>query len=529
MQRIRIIIFLAASFFIISSGAAQTIYSDYKDGKLYVILEKEHIATTENATAFLDTLDWNVQFTSARQPFTIESDTLSRTWQVSFKPADKVDLLIRQLSQLPQVEFAERIPLTKTFLTPNDPMYSSTIYGYDWNWHLDMIRAEAAWDITTGSPNIVVAIVDNAVYTDHPDLAGKFIKERDISNNDNDASPPSGGSSSDKYIWSHGTHCAGLAAAKTNNDTGVAGIGYDISLMGIKTAPDSSSGEYTYNGIGGVQWAAQNGADIISASWGSTGFSSVNNNFYTSVKNNGIIIVAAAGNEGDAGNEKLYPAAYNSVIAVGSTNADDERSSFSQYGDWLDVSAPGGYSPNGTASQRISLLSTTFNDAYYTQNIFSGKYDISQGTSMSTPIVAGLLGLMKSLKPSASFSDLKNCLLWGADNIDSVNLAAYAGKMGSGRINAVHSLNCLTGSSINVADQNKKLKIYPNPSRGTFHIQSPGISTFELSVFDITGKEIARRSQSGNMIDLNHLNSGIYIIKIKTKEQSFTEKVVIQP
>ena len=300
MQPIRIILILAASLLTLSSSYGQTVYSDYKDGKLYLILEKKHISTTENATAFLDTLSRDIQVTSVKQPFTVDSDTLTRTWEISFKPAEKVDQLMRQLNQMSQVEFAERIPLTKTFLTPNDPLYNSTAYGYEWNWYLDKIRAEPAWDITTGAPDVVVAIVDNAVYTDHPDLAGKFTKERDISNNDNNANPPSGGSSSDKYIWSHGTHCAGLAAAKTNNDTGVAGIGYNISLMGIKTAPDSSSGEYTYNGIGGVQWAAQNGADIISASWGSNGYSDVNNNFYNTIKTSGIIVVGAAGNEGNA-------------------------------------------------------------------------------------------------------------------------------------------------------------------------------------------------------------------------------------
>ncbi|MFW6019423.1 MAG: S8 family serine peptidase [Bacteroidales bacterium] len=524
----RIILILAASLFTLLSSSAQTIYSDYKDGKLYVILEKEHIATSQDPIAFLDTLNLSVKVTSSSQPFTIDSDTLSRTWEISFKPADQVDELLRELIQLPQVEYAERIPLTKTFLTPNDPFYTSTAYNYQWNWYLDKIRAEPAWDITTGSPDVVVAVVDNAVYTDHPDLAGKFTKEKDLSDNDNDANPPSGGSSSDKYTWSHGTHCAGLAAAKTNNDTGVAGIGYDISLMGIKTAPDTSSGEHTYNGTAGVQWAAQNGADIISASWGGTGYSSVNNNLYNSLKNNGIIVVAAAGNEGDAGNDKLYPAAYNSVIAVGSTNADDQRSSFSQYGDWLDVSAPGGFYPNENTSQRISLLSTTFNEAYYTQNIFSGKYDISQGTSMSTPIVAGLLGLMKSLKPSASYSDLKNCLIWGADDIDTVNLATYGGKMGSGRINAVNSLNCLTGSDINTADQNIKLKISPNPSDGIFYIKNPELNTFDLSVFDLTGKKLLSRSAQKNMIDLNNLSDGIYIIQITTDKQSFTEKVIIQ-
>ena len=133
MQPIRIILILAASLLTLSSSYGQTVYSDYKDGKLYVILEKEHLSKTKDPTAFLDTLDWNIQFLSFSQPFTIDSDTLSRTWKISFKPAEKVDRLIRKLTLLPQVEYAERIPLTKAFLSPNDKLYSSTAYNYNWS------------------------------------------------------------------------------------------------------------------------------------------------------------------------------------------------------------------------------------------------------------------------------------------------------------------------------------------------------------------------------------------------------------
>lgn len=528
MRFLKFFLLLAAIINIHSSVIGQTIYPDYKDGKLYLVLEKSHVQNAEDPLEFLQTLEKEVDITSISQPFTIDSDTLSRTWEVSFTPANKVDEFMRYFNTLPQIELAERIPLTRVFLTPNDPLYSSSAYGYDWNWHLDNIRAEEAWDMSTGSSSIKIAIVDNAVYTSHIDLQNKFILEKDLSDNDNNANPPGGGTAYDKYVWSHGTHCSGLVAAETNNNTGVAGIGYNVSLIGVKTAPDTSSGEYTYNGIAGVQWAAQKGADIISASWGGTGYSAVNNNFYNTLKNNNVIVVAAAGNEGDGSNHKNYPAAYNAVIAVGSTNADDKRSSFSQYGNWLDVSAPGGYYPEENTSYKISVLSTSYNNAYVAQGAISGKYDISQGTSMSTPIVAGVLGLMKSELPSASFQTMKNCLIWGCDDIDGLNQPAYAGKMGAGRINALSSLQCILGTGTDSVED-EDLKVFPNPSNGEMLIRNLDSETFSLTVFDIHGKKILSRELSDKLINLKYLNAGLYFLHIATRHKKHVKKIIIQP
>ncbi|MFO8087989.1 MAG: S8/S53 family peptidase [Bacteroidales bacterium] len=516
------------SFLLTISSSGQTIKKDYKDGHLYIVLKKEYLDTASSPIAFLETPNPFCTITSIEQPFSIDSDTLSRTWEIVFKPADQTRELIEHLKKFKAIELVERVPLTRIFLTPNDPLYSTTTYGYDWSWHLDNIQAESAWDLSTGSSSVKVAIVDNAVYTSHPDLQNKIVTQRDVSNNDNNASPPSTGSTYDKYIWSHGTHCAGLVGAETNNGIGVAGIGYNISLMGVKAAPDSSSGEYTYNGIEGVQWAAQNGADIISVSWGGTGYSAVNNNFYNTLKNNGIFVVAAAGNEGDAGNPKLYPAGYSSVIAVGSTNADDIRSSFSQYGDWLDVSAPGGYYPEENTSYKISVLSTTFNNAYIAQGAISGPYDLSQGTSMSTPIVAGLLGLMKSVAPGAPYNTMKNCLIWGADNIDGLNSAFYAGKMGAGRINALKSMQCITGTGMDTAED-MQITLFPNPSKGTFVVRNLNSHNFDIQIFDIKGELLYQQHYTDNFINLSHLSSGMYILKIKTAHHHIVRKIILNP
>ncbi len=505
----------------------QEVYPDYRDGYLYVVVEHSDIHSGEDLRDLAEALELEVFIREVTVPFTIGGDTLDRTYEVQFEPVELVDDFMRALNRHDQVEFAERVPLTRIFVRPNDPLYLTSSYGYNWSWYLDVIEAEAAWDISTGLNTIKVAVVDNAVYTDHPDLKDKVLFERDVSDNNTNASPPPGGTIQEKYTWSHGTHIAGLVGAETNNAEGIASIGFDISLIAVKSAPDNSSGEYTYNGAAGVQWAAQVGAHIINVSWGSTGYSAVQNNFYNNLKNSGVIVVAAAGNEGNQGNDKIYPAGYNSVIAVGSTNYDDTRSSFSQYGPWLDVSAPGGFFPGENTTHRISLLSTTYNEAYVAQGAISGKYDIKQGTSMSAPLVAGLLGLMKSAYPGAHYDLLRNCLLWGSDNIDNQNAGMFAGQMGAGRINALSSMQCVTGTSVREHDQNP-ITISPNPSEGEFHISGLRETNYTVRLSDITGKVIMEKVVWDNRVSVSGLSPGVYFLEINTGNDHYVEKVMVR-
>lgn len=506
---------------------SQEVYPDYRDGYLYVVADADSIGSVEELQALTEGLELDVLVREITVPFTIGGDTLDRTYKVYFDPPQLVDEFMRVLNAHDHVEFAERIPLTRIFFRPNDPLYLTNSYGYNWSWYLDVIEAESAWDIHTGSSTINVAVVDNAVYTDHPDLKNKVRFERDVSDNNTNAAPPPGGSIQDKYMWSHGTHIAGLVAAETNNAEGIASIGFDILLIAVKSAPNNSSGQYTYNGAAGVQWAAQVGADIINVSWGSTGYSAVQNNFYNNLRNNGVLVVAAAGNEGNQGNEKIYPAGYNSVIAVGSTNYDDTRSSFSQYGPWLDVSAPGGFFPSENSTHRISLLSTTYNEAYVAQGAISGKYDIKQGTSMAAPLVAGLLGLMKSAYPGAHYDHLRNCLLWGSENIDNQNAGMYAGQMGAGRINALNSMRCVTGTNVNETRQ-KPLTISPNPSQGVFYIAGLKETNYTVRLLDITGKLILEKIVHNNKVKVPAAKPGVYILEINTGKEHYVERVMIR-
>ena len=190
--------------------------------------------------------------------------------------------------------------------------------------------------------------------------------------------------------------------------------------MAVKTADNNGLVNQTWDG---VYYSIVSGADIISCSWSSGSYSQTNNNIIQTGIAAGAIIVAAAGNNGsNLSSNPKYPACYNGVICVANTNSTDVKSSSSNYGTRIDVAAPG-----------TSILSTI---------PYTG-YDTKSGTSMSAPMVAGLLGLMKSFSPNATNEQLISCMKGSCDNIDAVN-PLYSGLLGAGRINAYKALLCLS-------------------------------------------------------------------------------------
>ena len=375
-----------------------------------IISKKENLSNYPNLAQVL--APYNV-INFERPSYYTKKPRLIRIFIVDFaNPAD-VDNVIRDLQQLGEVEYAEKQLIRKTTFIPNDPLYGNI---FD-DWFLQQVNAEQAWDITQGSNAIKIAVVDNAVFGGHQDLT--TFAERDVADGDNDATPPS--TSSQDFGWSHGTHVAGLATADLNNGIGMASLGGGVELIGVKCTPNSGSSNSVYYGYQGIQWAAQNGADVINMSWGGPGASQSNQDLINSYPN--IVFIAAAGN--DNVTSTFYPAGYDNVIAVGSVNSDDSRSSFSNYNpiggpNWVDICAPGGYSYNG-------LKSTV-----YTSN--GNGYDKMGGTSMASPFAAGLVGAMLSVYPNMSPTEVLNCLLSSGVNVNQ--------NMGP-RIDAYAALQCV--------------------------------------------------------------------------------------
>lgn len=477
---------LLVAFCILFSGGvfAQTFYHDYQDGRIYFKfkdnIEINYSVQADNSVdmteiPFVASLQDEFLLKALTRPFYLNNDSkLLRTLMLEFEDFDKIDQIINRLSENPELEYVERVPYDRISYQPNDSLYSLYNGPNNWSWHLDRIKADSAWDITKGSSAIKLAIVDNAVWVDHPDLAGKVVAQRDTYYNTNNANPPSSG---DPFAWSHGTHCAGLAAASSDNNIGVASIGYNVSIIAVKAAKNTDpEGIYGYPGI---QWAANNGANIISMSWGGTGFSQTNQNLITSIYNMGIVLLAAAGNESTSAAH--YPSSFNNVISVASTDGNDVKSDFSNFGTTVDVCAPGGVNAGGPSG----LLSTTFSTATF------GNYDLMAGTSMATPVASGLAGLILSMNPALTPSEVETIMETTSDDIYSLN-PDYIGQLGAGRINAYKAVSntpyfptanlttpittILPGTGINFDDLSTGI---PSQWQWTFEGGNPSASTDE--------------------------------------------------
>lgn len=299
--------------------------------------------------------------------------------KIQLGSGQRMEAVMADLRARPFVVAVEPNYVLRTAFSPNDPLHAN-------QWALEKMSAYPGWDLGQGSSSIKIAIIDTGVDLDHPDLSAKIVPGFDFVNNDSVADDDHG----------HGTHCAGIAAASTNNGVGVAGIGFSCSIMPIKVLSASGAGS-TSNVANGIIWAVDNGAKVVSLSLGGGAPSFTLESAVDYAWNNGVVVVAAAGNDGSTA--MMYPGAYTNAIAVGSTNSDDSRSSFSNYGPWVDVAAPGS-----------GILNTTM----------GGSYGYMSGTSMATPHVAGLAGLLwDKLGTSTNVSMIRNKIETTSNNIGS--------------------------------------------------------------------------------------------------------------
>lgn len=398
---------------------SQTIYADRTDGQVFIQFDSsKKINISHDEAGYVDVKslpipehvieDFGIE--KIRRSFYYSKDAgLFNTFRIYFNQIERVDEFIEFLQRVQDVNYAEHVPLIRKDFTPNDMGANNFNNG---TWHLHRINAQAAWDISQGSPNISLAIVDDAVQTTHPDLAANMLPGRDVSLGNNNPNPPNN-------TFSHGTHVAGISGAVTNNGTGVASIGFNIKIIPVKSTNDA---EFITDGYEGITWAAANGADVINMSWGGTFGGQTGANVVNAAFNQGITLVAAAGN--DNVETAFFPAGYSNVISVASSTSNDAKSGFSNYGNWITITAPGS-----------NIRSTVPTNAYAVFN----------GTSMASPLVAGLCGLILSVNPAFTPTQVRNCLTSSAVNINSVN-ANFVNKLGAGRINAEQALICAQGS-----------------------------------------------------------------------------------
>jgi thermitase len=303
-------------------------------------------------------------------------------------PSDSAGNALGRLKHSAGVEFAEPDATAEVTDVPNDPSYSL-------QWGLSKIDAPDAWTADHGSSNVVVAVLDTGISLSHPDLASKIVGTVNFSS-----------SSTADDVNGHGSHVAGIIAAATNNGVGVAGLGWNTDLLDVKVLDDGGSGLYS-NIINGITWAADHGADVINLSLGGTLDSPSLESAVNYAWSKGAVVVAAAGNS--ASSAPFYPAYYSNVIAVAATTDLDKLASFSDYGDWVDVSAPG-----------ISIYSTV-----------PGGYAYMSGTSMAAPYVSGLAALL--FAEGLTNDQVRSRIQSTADNIGVAGI-------GSGRIDAYRAV-----------------------------------------------------------------------------------------
>jgi len=378
-------------------------------------------------------------------------------YMLRFSESLDVFSVAKEYASNPNVECAEPNYIYHECVVPNDANYTL-------QWAHKVIESERAWDIETGDPDIVIAILDTGVDWDHPDLAANIwnntdevidgldndgngyiddVRGYDFVNTTNPVWPGEDGIDPDNDpmdFHGHGTHCAGIAAAATNNGIGIAGVSWNCKIMPLRAGykSDAGGGNFeTENVVAAIVYAADNGAKMISMSWGGYEYDALLHEAVKYAYDRDVLMVAAAGNEETS--LELYPAAFDEVVAVTATRSDDKPAQFTNFGGWVEIAAPG-----------VGILSTIWNDSY--------RY--ADGTSMSTPHVAGVAALIWSHFPRMSRDWVRLQLRYTTDDLGDLGFDDY---YGYGRVNARKAVEQIQPHDLLISDWQRPL--YVNPGK----------------------------------------------------------------
>ncbi|MGD0336829.1 MAG: S8 family serine peptidase [Candidatus Omnitrophota bacterium] len=367
-----------------------------------------------------------------------------------FKTDEDVLGTCGQLNKDADVEYAEPNYLFYPSYIPNDP-------SYNLQWAHQRTHAEAGWDIQQGNPAVTIAIIDTGVAYNHEDLQaniwrdsegnpGRDFVDIDVQAYINDAWEPIpeedyvGIDNDPSDYFGHGTHCAGIAAATGDNNIGIAGTAFKCKIMPVRTGfeiIDVYHGAHTHTALlesddtaNGIYYAADNGANVISMSFGGSGQSQTIKAALDYAYGKGVVLVAAAGNSGL--DIISYPGGYENVIGVAATAIDDTKAYYSSFGEWVDIAAPGG------DDDKDSMIFSTVPTVGGTLSDPSGYLAI-QGTSMACPYVAGVAALLRAANPGWTNAQVQTQLINTADSLVGID-KAYGNKLGSGLVNIYKAL-----------------------------------------------------------------------------------------
>ena len=349
-------------------------------------------------------------------------------------PEHAEEAVVRALSKNPHVEFAELdMAVQAGEFIPNDPKFGSA-------WHLPKIQATDAWDFTTAE-GIIIAILDTGVDGTHPDLAANMVLGWNAVD----------GSSETSDVMGHGTAVAGTAAAAGNNSNGVTSIAWNAQIMPIRITNRSDGYAYWSDAARGLNWAADNGADVANISFAMTNSSSVSS-AAQNMRNKGGLVVIAAGNDGTDPGYADNP----NIITVSATTSSDSKASWSNYGSLIDVAAPG-----------ASILTTTRGGGYGNWN----------GTSFASPVTAGVVALIMGANPTLTPDEVETVLENSADKI----AGDWHPNYGNGRVNAAVAVQmAMSMDSIPIDSEAPVVNIF-SPTGGAM---ISGIALVEVNATD---------------------------------------------
>jgi thermitase len=332
--------------------------------------------------------------------------------RVTVAPGEELSAACERLRELTGARYAEPDWMGEGGLTVNDTYFSR-------QWHLDRIEAPSAWDITRGSENVIVAVLDTGIDRDHPEFQGRTLQGHDFVNDDNDPT--------NDHDQGHGLHTTGLLAANADNGFGVAGVDHRCRILPVKVLDQNNSGT-DWNLIQGLTYAVDQGARVISMSLINYPESNALTDALRYAREHvpGVVLVACAGNKGAGDADVSWPGASPLCITVGATDSLDQRAAFSGTGQSLDVMAPG---------DKVLTVSLDRTD---TSNSFSG-------CSAATPVAAGIVSLLLSVDPTLTPEEVQEVLQRGAD--DEIggpdDKPGWDPSYGWGRVNARRSLALL--------------------------------------------------------------------------------------
>ena len=539
--------------------------SRYAPGQIVAIAEEGVLDSDAHGAA--RSSDGRVQAALARLGLT-RAERLDRTPRGGTVRRERMWLLQSTNPSFDPPAAAQVLRETGRFaaVCPNFSVHLLATYPSDlfliYQWYVDDgsfadIRLPFAWDIEKGSPSVTIAIIDTGVDTGHPDLASQIwhnpgeiagngldddgngfvddVDGWDFGRNDNDPRPEySREVETGIDVGFHGTFCAGIAAAATNNDDGIAGAGWSCRIMALKAShPDSTGLIYASAVAGAFAYAVDEGASIISMSFGDFGNPGVPQFYQTLVDmatQAGVLCVAAAGNEGN--DVPIYPAGCERLLAVAATDFDNNRAEFSNWGSYVDIAAPGSSMWSSICTNYTFLLSDQIVYLFLGWDTVN-PYMYGDGTSFSCPLVAGVAGLVRSRFPSLTPAMVMKHLIATGDPV------AYDHPIGP-KVNAFQAVNSVpTAVEGEGGAPRLALAAAPNPAAGGSEIRfslEEG-SRVRLSLYDAAGRRV-RALVDGPLTAGPHriawdgrgeagaaVGAGVYLVKLETARSTRTMKL----